>query len=257
VHALLIIFEFKAPDIDAGRIQLTRYLSSEPMAKVGFWTNFGSAPIFNFTTAKKIIEFDSTGTFYHSTPDVLKQLGPIAVSIKETYSKTIFGGKQGYQLPPGFGTASNIVGLHIGNAEFLDDLEPLGTMPYLEALIIGKPKFASSLHFLTRMPNLRLFYIYDANITDLEPLAALGELRQLFLTDLPRVSDLRPLKRLTKLQCVKLQGLPEVKNAEPLLALPDLKAISINDSGIAVPPELESKSRYCDVKGPLGMSFGF
>jgi type I restriction enzyme M protein len=39
VHALLIIFEFKAPDIDGGRVQLTRYLSSEPMAKMGFWTN--------------------------------------------------------------------------------------------------------------------------------------------------------------------------------------------------------------------------
>jgi type I restriction enzyme M protein len=39
VHALLIIFEFKAPDIDAGRIQLTRYLAGEPMAKMGFWTN--------------------------------------------------------------------------------------------------------------------------------------------------------------------------------------------------------------------------
>ncbi|MEU2348794.1 N-6 DNA methylase [Modestobacter sp. NPDC049651] len=38
-HALQIIFEFKAPDIDAGRDQLIRYLSSEPMAKMGFWTN--------------------------------------------------------------------------------------------------------------------------------------------------------------------------------------------------------------------------
>lgn len=38
-HALQIIFEFKAPDINAGKAQLIRYLSSEPMAKMGFWTN--------------------------------------------------------------------------------------------------------------------------------------------------------------------------------------------------------------------------
>ncbi|TPK59948.1 hypothetical protein FJ930_28855 [Mesorhizobium sp. B2-4-15] len=38
-HALQIIFEFKAPDINAGKAQLIRYLSSEPMVKMGFWTN--------------------------------------------------------------------------------------------------------------------------------------------------------------------------------------------------------------------------
>lgn len=38
-HALQVIFEFKAPDIDAGKAQLMRYLSSEPMAKMGYWTN--------------------------------------------------------------------------------------------------------------------------------------------------------------------------------------------------------------------------
>ena len=38
-HALQIIFEFKAPDIEAGRSQLIRYLSNEPMAKMGYWTN--------------------------------------------------------------------------------------------------------------------------------------------------------------------------------------------------------------------------
>lgn len=38
-HALQVIFEFKAPDINAGKAQLIRYLSSEPMVKMGFWTN--------------------------------------------------------------------------------------------------------------------------------------------------------------------------------------------------------------------------
>lgn len=38
-HALQVIFEFKAPDINAGRSQLVRYLSAEPMAKMGYWTN--------------------------------------------------------------------------------------------------------------------------------------------------------------------------------------------------------------------------
>ncbi|GAA0425583.1 hypothetical protein Acor_84430 [Acrocarpospora corrugata] len=38
-HALQIIFEFKAPDILAGKEQLIRYLSNEPMAKMGYWTN--------------------------------------------------------------------------------------------------------------------------------------------------------------------------------------------------------------------------
>ncbi|MEA3235724.1 N-6 DNA methylase [Pseudomonas mosselii] len=38
-YALQVIFEFKAADIDAGREQLMRYLSMEPMAKMGYWTN--------------------------------------------------------------------------------------------------------------------------------------------------------------------------------------------------------------------------
>jgi len=38
-HALQVVFEFKAPDIDKGRSQLIRYLSNEPMAKMGYWTN--------------------------------------------------------------------------------------------------------------------------------------------------------------------------------------------------------------------------
>lgn len=38
-YALQVIFEFKAPDIDAGREQLMAYLSMEPMAKLGYWTN--------------------------------------------------------------------------------------------------------------------------------------------------------------------------------------------------------------------------
>ncbi|MFE6254554.1 restriction endonuclease subunit M [Agromyces sp. NPDC057865] len=43
-YALQAIFEFKAPDIEAGREQLMRYLSMEPMAKLGYWTN-GSASL--------------------------------------------------------------------------------------------------------------------------------------------------------------------------------------------------------------------
>ncbi|MDN8049889.1 N-6 DNA methylase, partial [Burkholderia multivorans] len=43
-YALQVIFEFKAPDINAGREQLMRYLSMEPMAKLGYWSN-GSASL--------------------------------------------------------------------------------------------------------------------------------------------------------------------------------------------------------------------
>jgi N-6 DNA Methylase len=38
-YALQVIFEFKEPTIAAGRMQLMRYLSSEPVARMGFWTN--------------------------------------------------------------------------------------------------------------------------------------------------------------------------------------------------------------------------
>lgn len=38
-YALQVIFEFKAPKLLEGREQLIRYLSSEPMVKMGFWTN--------------------------------------------------------------------------------------------------------------------------------------------------------------------------------------------------------------------------
>ena len=38
-YALQIVFEFKEPTIDKGREQLMRYLSNEPVARMGFWTN--------------------------------------------------------------------------------------------------------------------------------------------------------------------------------------------------------------------------
>ena len=38
-HALQVIFEFKEPSIEAGRQQLQRYLASEPVVRLGYWTN--------------------------------------------------------------------------------------------------------------------------------------------------------------------------------------------------------------------------
>jgi type I restriction enzyme M protein len=38
-HALQVIFEFKEPTIEAGKHQLQRYLSSEPVVRMGYWTN--------------------------------------------------------------------------------------------------------------------------------------------------------------------------------------------------------------------------
>ncbi|GAB3211136.1 hypothetical protein GCM10027294_32290 [Marinactinospora endophytica] len=38
-HALQVLFEFKAPSIDKGKDQLIRYLASEPVARMGYWTN--------------------------------------------------------------------------------------------------------------------------------------------------------------------------------------------------------------------------
>ncbi len=41
-HALQIIFEFKEPNVEAGVDQLKRYLASEPVVKMGYWTNGSS-----------------------------------------------------------------------------------------------------------------------------------------------------------------------------------------------------------------------
>lgn len=38
-HALQVIFEFKEPTVGKGRHQLIRYLSSEPVVKMGYWSN--------------------------------------------------------------------------------------------------------------------------------------------------------------------------------------------------------------------------
>ncbi|MBA2670998.1 MAG: restriction endonuclease subunit M [Gemmatimonadetes bacterium] len=38
-HALQVIFEFKEPTIEAGLHQLQRYLASEPVVRMGYWTN--------------------------------------------------------------------------------------------------------------------------------------------------------------------------------------------------------------------------
>lgn len=55
-HALQVIFEFKEPNIDAGIDQLIRYLGSEPMAKMGFWTNgTETAAVYKSHTADWVI----------------------------------------------------------------------------------------------------------------------------------------------------------------------------------------------------------
>ena len=38
-HALQVLFEFKEPTVKKGRDQLIRYLSSEPVVRMGYWTN--------------------------------------------------------------------------------------------------------------------------------------------------------------------------------------------------------------------------
>lgn len=38
-HALQIVFEFKEPTLAKGRMQLMRYLSNEPVVRMGYWTN--------------------------------------------------------------------------------------------------------------------------------------------------------------------------------------------------------------------------
>lgn len=38
-HALQVLFEFKAPSISEGKDQLIRYLASEPVVRMGYWTN--------------------------------------------------------------------------------------------------------------------------------------------------------------------------------------------------------------------------
>lgn len=38
-HALQIIFEFKEPTVEKGKSQLMRYLASEPVVRMGYWTN--------------------------------------------------------------------------------------------------------------------------------------------------------------------------------------------------------------------------
>ncbi|MFB7169464.1 restriction endonuclease subunit M [Streptomyces sp. NPDC056254] len=38
-HALQVLFEFKAPSISEGKEQLMRYLASEPVVRMGYWTN--------------------------------------------------------------------------------------------------------------------------------------------------------------------------------------------------------------------------
>lgn len=42
-HALQVIFEFKQPTIEGGKHQLQRYLSCEPVVKMGYWTNGSSS----------------------------------------------------------------------------------------------------------------------------------------------------------------------------------------------------------------------
>jgi hypothetical protein len=124
-------------------------------------------------------------------------------------------------------------------------------MPQLQALVITKPRFSSSLHFLTKMPNLRVLFIEDANITDLEPLAELSELRQLFLFDLPQVTDLQPLKQLSMPYPWKIAA-GQKSRASAGFA----KAQVFFDSRVrgSAYPGFGEKNAYCDT--PSGYGFG-
>lgn len=58
-HALKVIIELKAPNIDAGRSQLFRYLSNEPMAKMGYWSNGSRGLAIYKTVNGKWIEIEN------------------------------------------------------------------------------------------------------------------------------------------------------------------------------------------------------
>ncbi|WP_375487142.1 restriction endonuclease subunit M [uncultured Mycobacterium sp.] len=55
-YALQVMFEFKEPNIDAGVLQLERYLSCEPMAKMGYWSNGSeSAAVYKSHTSDWVV----------------------------------------------------------------------------------------------------------------------------------------------------------------------------------------------------------
>lgn len=74
-YALTVIFEFKAPDIVQGKSQLLRYLSNEPMAKMGFWTN-GEKSLAVYKRHGSDWEFIENATLPHPTDDLTQP--PIA-----------------------------------------------------------------------------------------------------------------------------------------------------------------------------------
>lgn len=69
--ALQVIFEFKAPDIAHGKAQLLRYLSNEPMAKMGFWTN-GSQTLAVYKRHQSEWVFVENAGLPHPTDDLTK-----------------------------------------------------------------------------------------------------------------------------------------------------------------------------------------
>jgi hypothetical protein len=66
------------------------------------------------------------------------------------------------------------------------------------------------------------------NVTDLSPLAGLGDLRHLYLWDTP-VSDLRPLEGQTNLRALYLYKTP-VSDLTPLARLTNLISLGVGDS---------------------------
>jgi type I restriction enzyme M protein len=68
-YALQVIFEFKAPDIAHGKAQLLRYLSNEPMAKMGFWTN-GSQTLAVYKRHQSEWVFVENASLPHPTDDL-------------------------------------------------------------------------------------------------------------------------------------------------------------------------------------------
>ena len=70
-YALKVIFEFKAPNIDAGRSQLQRYLSNEPLVKMGFWTN-GTKTLAIYKRHQSEWEYVENAGLPHPTDDLTK-----------------------------------------------------------------------------------------------------------------------------------------------------------------------------------------
>jgi len=122
-----------------------------------------------------------------------------------------------------------------GDSLFAKPANPFAKLAYLKILVLndsyGNKMTITDLSPLAGLGNLQQLYVANTPVSDLSPLAGLGQLQELYVVG-TLVSDLSPLAGLSKLQRIDVSS-TEVSDLSPLAGLGNLQQLYVFNTPVS------------------------